>query len=76
MYSIRSCLAQFSGNAADHNLDLSLGGSASKQNNLELGDDSQVVTMDQHSVGMSFEADWRSRGFRPKVLNRLILSAG
>lgn len=55
-----------SGNAADHNLDLSLGGSASKQNNLELGDDSQVVTMDQHSVGMSFEADWRSRGFRPK----------
>ncbi|KAM7516502.1 hypothetical protein LguiA_006085 [Lonicera macranthoides] len=50
-----------SSNAApDHNLDLSLGGSASKQNVHEFGDDSL-------NVSMQFDVDWRNQGLRPKL---------
>ncbi|PON42982.1 AP2/ERF transcription factor [Parasponia andersonii] len=61
------------GNAADHNLDLSLGNSTSnKQNNSVLmstiGNNSQNAgLMEQHSPSMAFETDWRNPGFRPKV---------
>ncbi|KAF3438987.1 hypothetical protein FNV43_RR17262 [Rhamnella rubrinervis] len=50
--------------AADHNLDLSLGNSSSKQNvNLTT---SVNAAMDQHSSLMPFEsADWRNQGYRP-----------
>ncbi|KAK9285945.1 hypothetical protein L1049_025147 [Liquidambar formosana] len=56
-----------SANAVDHNLDLSLGSSASKKSSLESGDDGQNVAMDRHSASMPYEADWRNRGFRPKL---------
>ncbi|XP_059457931.1 floral homeotic protein APETALA 2 isoform X1 [Corylus avellana] len=51
-----------SGNAADHNLDLSLGNSIPKQNSLALGNDSC------NAAPMPLiEADWQNRGlFRPK----------
>lgn len=55
-----------SGNAGDHNLDLSLGNSNSKQSSLTLGNDASNATTGQHSAPMPFEADWRNRGFRPK----------
>ncbi|KAG5535600.1 hypothetical protein RHGRI_023384 [Rhododendron griersonianum] len=45
-------------NTPDHNLDLSLGSSTSKQKGRELNP-SQTAT--------PFEADWRNRGFRPKL---------
>ncbi|XP_068335371.1 floral homeotic protein APETALA 2-like isoform X2 [Pyrus communis] len=57
-------------NAADHDLDLSLGSSNSKKNNQALGNDnnSQNAALErQHSVSMQFDADWRSQGFRPKL---------
>ncbi|OMP01956.1 hypothetical protein COLO4_11450 [Corchorus olitorius] len=55
-------------NAGDHNLDLSLGNSTSKQNNLEFGSDRQNAMVNQHSLPP--EADWRYRGFiRPNKLN-------
>ncbi|EOX91496.1 Eukaryotic elongation factor 5A-1 isoform 3 [Theobroma cacao] len=54
-----------SGNAGDHNLDLSLGNSTSKQNNLEYGADRQNAMGDQHNLPP--EADWRYRGLRPKL---------
>ncbi|XP_009367357.2 floral homeotic protein APETALA 2-like isoform X3 [Pyrus x bretschneideri] len=57
-------------NAADHNLDLSLGSTNSKKNNQALGNDhhSQNVAMQhQHSVPMQLDADWRSQGLRPKL---------
>ncbi|XWS41879.1 hypothetical protein CRYUN_Cryun17cG0120400 [Craigia yunnanensis] len=54
-----------SGNAGDHNLDLSLGNSVSKQINLEFGADRQNSVDDQHSLPP--EADWRYRGFGPKL---------
>ncbi|XVE87090.1 hypothetical protein DITRI_Ditri18aG0088300 [Diplodiscus trichospermus] len=47
-----------SGNAGDHNLDLSLGNSTSKQNNQEFG-------ADHHRLPS--EADWRHRGFKSKL---------
>lgn len=50
--------SECAGNAVDHNLDLSLGGSASKQNSLEFGED-----IHQHTM----ETDWRNNGLRPKV---------
>ncbi|XVF59379.1 hypothetical protein PTKIN_Ptkin07bG0271000 [Pterospermum kingtungense] len=56
-----------SGSAGDHNLDLSLGNSTSKQSNSEFGADKQNVIGDQHSLPP--EADWRYRGFRPPKLN-------
>ncbi|OMO56628.1 hypothetical protein CCACVL1_26406 [Corchorus capsularis] len=54
-------------NAGDHNLDLSLGNSTSKQNNLEFGSDRQNAMVNQHSLPP--EVDWRYRGFRPSKLN-------
>ncbi|KAG8642652.1 floral homeotic protein APETALA 2 isoform X2 [Manihot esculenta] len=56
-----------SGNAADHNLDLSLGNSGSKQNSVGFSNDRQNAGMDQQSAPMAFEADWRNRGIRPKL---------
>ncbi|CAK7337708.1 unnamed protein product [Dovyalis caffra] len=56
-----------SGNAADHNLDLSLGNPASKQNSIEFGQDRHNAAMEQHSATMSFEPNWQNRGFRPKL---------
>ncbi|XWS45240.1 hypothetical protein CRYUN_Cryun15aG0119300 [Craigia yunnanensis] len=53
-----------SGNAGDHNLDLSLGNSTSNQNNPEFGADRQNAIGDQHSLPS--EADWY-RGFWPKL---------
>ncbi|XP_022751256.1 floral homeotic protein APETALA 2-like isoform X2 [Durio zibethinus] len=55
------------GNAGGHNLDLSLGNSTSKQSNPEFGADRQNAVGDQHSLPP--EADWRYRGFRPKLMN-------
>ncbi|KAL9378319.1 hypothetical protein Peur_029654 [Populus x canadensis] len=57
------------GNAADHNLDLSLGNPASKQNSIEFGQDRHNVAMEQHSATMPFEPNWQNRGLRPKQLN-------
>ncbi|XP_061949803.1 floral homeotic protein APETALA 2-like isoform X2 [Populus nigra] len=54
------------GNAADHNLDLSLGNPASKQNSIEFGQDRHNVAMEQHSATMPFEPNWQNRGLRPK----------
>ncbi|XP_039010522.1 floral homeotic protein APETALA 2-like isoform X3 [Hibiscus syriacus] len=52
-----------SGNAGDHNLDLSLGNSTPKQRNLEFGGDRQISMGDnQHSVPP--EGAWRYGGFR------------
>ncbi|GFY86478.1 target of early activation tagged (EAT) 3 [Actinidia rufa] len=49
------------GNPSDHNLDLSLGCSASKQK-------SRDVAADQHHTSMPFEvSDLRNHGFQPKV---------
>lgn len=53
--------AECAGNAVDHNLDLSLGGSASKQSSLEFGED-----IHQHTM----ETDWRNNGLRPKDICR------
>jgi AP2-like factor (euAP2 lineage) len=50
--------AECSLNAPDHNLDLSLGSSASKENSRELNP-SHAAT--------PFEVDWRNQGFRPKL---------
>lgn len=61
------CCSESSGNAADHNLDLSLGNSGSKQNSVGFSNDRQNAGMDQQSAPMAFEADWRNRGIRPKV---------
>uniref|UniRef100_A0A2P2KQN6 AP2/ERF domain-containing protein n=1 Tax=Rhizophora mucronata TaxID=61149 RepID=A0A2P2KQN6_RHIMU len=47
-----------SGNAADHNLDLSLGNSASKQKNVEIDND-------KHTASASYGVDWRNWG--PKI---------
>ncbi|XP_030551886.1 floral homeotic protein APETALA 2-like isoform X3 [Rhodamnia argentea] len=56
-----------SGGAADHNLDLSLGSSASKPSNLEVGNDVPNVGVDQSSSSIPFESDWRNRELRPKL---------
>ncbi|KAL2499656.1 Floral homeotic protein APETALA 2 [Abeliophyllum distichum] len=50
--------AESSSNAADHNLDLSLGNSASTGSSRELEDDSR----DPHCSTMPFEFDWRQQG--------------
>lgn len=62
---IQKYCAESSGNAADHNLDLSLGNSIPKQNSLALGNDSC------NAAPMPLiEADWQNRGlFRPKVVH-------
>ncbi|XP_059641931.1 floral homeotic protein APETALA 2-like isoform X2 [Cornus florida] len=58
------------GNVTDHNLDLCLGSSGSKQNGGNLVVDIQTATaIDQHPASMLFEADWHNQGFRSKHLN-------
>ncbi|KAK8486914.1 hypothetical protein V6N13_053325 [Hibiscus sabdariffa] len=52
------------GNAGDHNLDLSLGNSTSKQNNFQFGVDRQNGIRDGHSLPP--EAEWQCLGFRSK----------
>ncbi|KAK8653007.1 hypothetical protein V6N13_127028 [Hibiscus sabdariffa] len=52
------------GNAGDHNLDLSLGNSTSKQNNFQFGVDRQNGMGDGHRVPP--EAEWQCLGFRSK----------
>ncbi|XAR74009.1 hypothetical protein NMG60_11008158 [Bertholletia excelsa] len=52
--------------SADHNLDLSLGGSASKSNSLELGGCVQNVGADRHHSTVPLEVDWHNGGFRLK----------
>lgn len=48
---------------ADHNLDLSLGGSSSKQGSQELGDN-----RGQNSSSiMQLDIDWQRHGLRPEV---------
>ncbi|CAK9167121.1 unnamed protein product [Ilex paraguariensis] len=69
--------SECSGNeAADHNLDLSLGSSTSKQSTRELRDDSHSA-MDQDFAAMQSEVDWRNRGFRPQhQLNQIGIDGG
>ncbi|OIT38055.1 PREDICTED: floral homeotic protein APETALA 2-like isoform X2 [Nicotiana attenuata] len=55
--------AECSDNAADHNLDLSLGGSSSKQGNRETGDSNTRV---QNPSSMQFDVGWRQQGLRPE----------
>lgn len=60
-----------SGNAADHNLDLSLGNSSSKQNSVAMGNDNYNAAMEQRLASMApFEAGdhWGNHGglIRPK----------
>ncbi|XP_065876072.1 floral homeotic protein APETALA 2-like isoform X2 [Euphorbia lathyris] len=52
--------------AADHNLDLSLGNSGLKPNGTA-GILPNAAGIDQHSVSMPLETDWRNRGIRPKL---------
>nr|QNI23743.1 AP2/ERF transcription factor [Camptotheca acuminata] len=56
-----------SASAADHNLDLSLGSSALKQESRNLDGDIQNSETDQHSASIPFEVDWCNRGLRPKI---------
>lgn len=58
-----------SGSAAEHNLDLSLGNSNSKQNGLALGNDGYNAAMGQNLMLMPLEADWRNQGFRPNKVS-------
>lgn len=59
-------LAESTGNAPDHNLDLSLGNATSKPgNNQALGNHAtNAVTHDQH---LPSESNWRNGGNKPKV---------
>ncbi|CAI9110198.1 OLC1v1010178C2 [Oldenlandia corymbosa var. corymbosa] len=55
-----------SSNGGDHNLDLSLGNSASKSSSSHVGmvvDNSR--DLQQHSTSMQFQLDWRHKGLRP-----------
>ncbi|XP_015063428.1 AP2-like ethylene-responsive transcription factor TOE3 isoform X1 [Solanum pennellii] len=55
-------------NVADHNLDLSLGGSSSKQGSRELGDN-----RGQNSSSiMQLDIDWQRHGLRPEKQSALI----
>ncbi|KAF3674746.1 Floral homeotic protein APETALA 2 [Capsicum annuum] len=54
--------------AADHNLDLSLGGSSSNQGIRELGDNRGG----QNHSSMHFDIDWRRNGLRPEKQSALI----
>ncbi|XP_034910447.1 floral homeotic protein APETALA 2 isoform X2 [Populus alba] len=56
-----------SGNAAAHNLDLSLGNPASKQSSIEFGQDRHNAAMEQLSTAIPLEPNWQNRGFRPKL---------
>ncbi|KAG6663158.1 hypothetical protein I3843_02G003200 [Carya illinoinensis] len=56
-------------NAANHNLDLSLGNSNCKQSSAASGNDSYSSTnaaTGQRPASIQFVADWRNRGLRPK----------
>ncbi|KAJ0096604.1 hypothetical protein Patl1_28646 [Pistacia atlantica] len=53
-------------NGADHNLDLSLGSSTSKQSSIDLGSRKQNIGADRLSAPLPFDTDWRNRGFRLK----------
>lgn len=57
------------GSAADHNLDLSLGNSASKLSSHRGMAPNVDHPSDQHSASMHFQADWRQHGFRSKQEN-------
>ncbi|GAB4846963.1 AP-2 complex subunit beta [Ancistrocladus abbreviatus] len=48
------------GNGADQNLDLSLGGSSSRKNNLNPGDEVPNFARDQHSAPEPLEAHWQN----------------
>lgn len=65
--------AESTGNAADHNLDLSLGNSSSKPgNNQALGNHATTAaTHDQH---LSTESNWRNEGSKPKVHTSILYS--
>ncbi|KAJ6919617.1 hypothetical protein NC651_013533 [Populus alba x Populus x berolinensis] len=56
-----------SGNAAAHNLDLSLGNPGSKQGSIEFGQDRHNAAMEQLPAAMPLEPNWQNRGFRPKL---------
>ncbi|KAH1118814.1 hypothetical protein GLYMA_17G170300v4 [Glycine max] len=62
--------AESTGNAPDHNLDLSLGNATSKPgNNQALGNHAtNAVTHDQH---LPSESNWRNGGNKPKLVNIL-----
>ncbi|KAL5556959.1 hypothetical protein UlMin_039195 [Ulmus minor] len=58
--------------AGDHNLDLSLGNSSSKQSSsVTVGNHSHNPAINDQlfSASMPFETDWRNPGFRPKLNN-------
>lgn len=56
--------SECSGSASNHNLDLSLGNSASKQNSRELVGEIQNLAADQQHNSMPFEVNWRDQGFK------------
>ncbi|KAK4368426.1 hypothetical protein RND71_012218 [Anisodus tanguticus] len=51
-------------NAADHNLDLSLGGSSSKESSREIGDN---INRGQNSSSLQLDVHWGHQGSRPKL---------
>nr|APG29273.1 ROB2 [Petunia x hybrida] len=53
---------EFTDNAADHNLDLSLGSSSSKESSRELMGDNR-------GQNFQLDVDWRNQGSRPKLPN-------
>lgn len=53
-------------NAADHNLDLSLGGSSSKKGSREMGEN-----RDQNS-SLQLDARWGHQGSRPNKVNNIV----
>ncbi|GAB4848996.1 AP-2 complex subunit beta [Ancistrocladus abbreviatus] len=55
-----------SGSGADHNLDLSLGGSSSRKGDLDLGEDVPNFARHQNSAPVSLEAQWQNQGSCPK----------
>ncbi|GKU94779.1 hypothetical protein SLEP1_g8221 [Rubroshorea leprosula] len=61
IYEIELSSGETSGNARDHNLDLSLGNSTLQQNSLDQRQNNVV----DHQRGLPFEGDWRNLGFRP-----------
>ncbi|KAG5528644.1 hypothetical protein RHGRI_029352 [Rhododendron griersonianum] len=53
-----------SGSASNHDLDLSLGNSSSKQNSRELVGEIRNLAVDQQHNSVPFEVTWGDRGFR------------
>ncbi|KAL3526799.1 hypothetical protein ACH5RR_011455 [Cinchona calisaya] len=58
--------SESSDNAADHNLDLSLGSSNLKLSSRSMVHNVDQQSRDQHSSSMQFQVDWRNQGFRSK----------